>query len=223
MTRSLSLEALEDRTTPTAYGVPAHSATAYVQTVYHDVLGRDPSAPELNYWAHVAGAFGTNAAASGILNSTENQNRMVNDLYVKLLARNADDAGIRYWRGVLSGSGLERVTAGILASPEFQSMHVDTHVGAEFQQMLGRAPNAHELSYWTAVESGQGEGALAAGIIASAEYRAGFTQMLFALDLHRQGNSSELSYFANSHTMNLLQIEAMVLTSPEYVGNAGAN
>ena len=217
MTRSLSLEALEDRTVPTAGGVPDPTG-AYVQTLYHDVLGRDVSTPELHYWAHVADAFGTNAAASGILNSTESQNRLVNDLYVKLLARNGDDAGLLYWRGVLSGRGLEAVAAGILASAEFRSLQVDNQVGAEFQQMLGRAPSASEMSYWLAIESGQGEGALASGILASAEYRTDFTQRVFALALHRQGSSSELSYFANSRAMSLLQIEANVLTAPEYLG-----
>ena len=219
MMRVLSLEALEDRTVPAAVTDPTG---AYVQTLYHDVLGRDATAPELHYWASVADAYGTGQAASGILNSTESQNRMVNDLYVKLLGRDADDAGLRYWRGVLSGHGLETVSAGILTSTEFQSLQVDNQVGAEFQQMLGRAPSAAEMSYWTAIESNQGEGALASGILASAEYRTDFTQTVFALALHRQGNSSELSYFANSNTMNLQQIEASVFTSPEYLGNVGA-
>ena len=56
--------------------------------------------------------------------------------------------------------------------------------------------------------------------MASAEYRADFTQTLFEADLNRPASASELAYFANNHTLSLMQIEASILISPEFVGAA---
>jgi hypothetical protein len=220
MTHSLSrptLEVLEDRTVPSG-GPNANPAAAYVQALYLDVLGRQPSGAEQNYWGSIVGSYGAAAAVSGILNSIENQDRLINNLYVELLGRNADAAGLSWWRGALDGNGLEAVTAGILASPEFVAKQGGNVVSADYEQLLGRPPGAAELAYWTPILSGAGPRAVGQGIVASTEYRADFTQTLFEANLNRAASASELAYFANNHALSLLQIEASILTSPEFVG-----
>ena len=217
MTRSLcrlTLEVLEDRTVPSG-----NPPAAYVQALYLDVLGRQPAATEQNYWASIVGSYGDAAAVSGIVNSIESQNRIINNLYVELLGRDADAAGLSWWRGALEGNGLEAVTAGILASPEFAAKQGGNLVSADYVQLLGRAPGAAELAFWSPILSAKGPQAVAEGIIASAEYRADFTQTLFEADLNRQASASELAYFANNHSLSLMQIEVDILISPEFIGN----
>jgi uncharacterized protein DUF4214 len=206
------LEVLEDRTVPSA---PA--MTTVVQTLYADALGRSPSAPELNYWGYIAGNFGTAAAVSGILNSAESQNRMINTLYVELLGRSADSTGLQWWRGVLTGSGLEAVTTGILSSAEYLAREGNNPVTAEYQQLLGRTPTQAELAAWAPVLIHEGPIGVAEGIVQSPEYRTDFTQALFIQDLHREASASELAYFANNRAMDLLQIEATIFNSPEFL------
>ncbi len=206
------LEVLEDRTVPSA-----PSMTTFVQNLYVDVLARAPSTPESNYWGYIAGNYGTAAAVSGIVNSTESQNRLINNLYLDLLGRSADATGLQWWRGVLTGSGLEAVTVGILSSPEYIAREGNNLVTAEYQQLLGRTPSQAELSSWTTVLTHGGPSAVAEDIVQSPEYRADITQSLFVQDLHRQGSASELAYFANNRSMDLLQIEASILNSTEFL------
>jgi hypothetical protein len=206
------LEVLEDRTVPSA---PA--MTTFVQTLYFDVLGRAPSTPESNYWGYIAGNYGTAAAVSGLLNSAESQNRIINNLYVEILGRSADAAGLQWWRGVLTGSGLEAVTVGILSSPEYVAREGNNLVTAQYQQLLGRTPSQAELSSWAPVFTHDGPTEVAEGIVQSPEYRGDFTQSLFIQDLHREGSGAELAYYANNRSMDLLQIEASILNSPEFL------
>jgi hypothetical protein len=189
--------------------------TTVVQTLYADALGRAPSTPELNYWGYIAGNFGTAAAVSGIFNSAESQNRMINNVYVELLGRSADPTGLQWWRGVLTGSGLEAVTSGILSSPEYVAREGNNMVTAEYQQLLGRTPSQAELAAWAPVLTSEGPKGVAEEIVQSPEYRADFTQTLFIQDLHRAASASELAYFANNRAMDLLQIDASILNSPE--------
>ncbi len=227
-----TLEALEDRTAPAAFSpVPplapataplsADSATAYVQTLYLDVLGRNASAPEISYWTNVVNAYGPSQAVSGILNSPESQIRIVDNLYVELLGRHADPGGLRYWDGVLVASGLEAVTSGLVSSTEFLSKHPGNAVTAEYQELLGRAPSTAELADWTPVLSAQGPQAVARAIEASAEFRSDVTQSLFVQELNRPASVAELSSFANNPAFDLLQIEATILGSSELLHNVG--
>jgi Domain of unknown function (DUF4214) len=231
-TRRPALEALEDRTAPAiVFPLPpaapataplsADPAKAYVQILYLDVLGRNATTPEINYWEHIENAYGPAQVASGILNSPESQNHIVDNLYAKLLGRHADAAGLRTWDGVLTAHGLEAVTAGIVSSQEFLAKHPGSAVAAEYQALLGRAPSSVELAHWTPVLSGQGPAAVARGIEAGAEFRADATQFLFVQELNRPATTAQLSAFANNPALNLLQIEATVLGSSEFRHNVG--
>jgi hypothetical protein len=206
---------------PATAPLSADPATAYVQILYLDVLGRNATAPETSQWAHVVKDFGPSQAVSGVLNSPESQTRIVDNLYVELLGRHADPGGMLYWKGVLTGNGLEAVTAGIVSSYEFLSKHPGSAVTAEFQGLLGRLPSAAELAHWTPILSNQGPAAVAKGIEASAEFRANVTQSLFVQDLNRPGSATELFSFANNPALNLLQIEATILESPEFMHHVG--
>jgi hypothetical protein len=54
------------------------------------------------------------------------------------------------------------------------------------------------------------------GIVTSPEYRTDFTQSVFRTALHRQATTSEVSTLVSS-SMTLLQIEASVYGSPEFL------
>jgi hypothetical protein len=230
--RRPELETLEDRTVPAiVFPLPpaapataplsSNPSTAYVQILYLDVLGRNATTPEINYWTNVVNSSGTSQAASGILNSPESQNHIVDNLYMNLLGRHADGGGLRYWDGVLAGEGLEAVTAGLVSSHEFLSKHPGNAVSAEYQTLLGRAPSATELAYWTPVLSKEGPTAVARGIEASPEFMADVTQFLFVQEVNQPATADQLFSFANNPSLNLLQIEATVLQSAAFLQNVG--
>jgi hypothetical protein len=230
--RRPELETLEDRTAPAiVFPLPpaapataplsSNSTTAYVQILYLDVLGRNATTPEINYWTNVVNSSGLAQAASGILNSPESQNHIVDNLYVNLLGRHADNGGLRYWDGVLAANGLEAVTAGLVSSYEFLSKHPGSAISAEYQSLLGRAPSATELAHWTSTLNKEGPTAVARGIEASQEFRSDVTQFLFVQEINQPATSDQLLAFANNASLNLLQIEATVLTSPAFLQNVG--
>jgi hypothetical protein len=227
-----TLETLEDRTAPAVFSpVPAaapataplstNPATAYVQALSLDVLGRNATAPEIQYWAHVATASGPGQAASGILNSPESQAHIVDNLYMELLGRHAEPGGLAFWKGVLVGRGLEAVTAGIASSYEFLSKHPGDAVFAEYQGLLGRAPTAAEEAHWTPVLNSQGPQAVAQGIEAGVEFRSDVTQFLFVQYLNRPASAAELASFATNPALNLQQIQVTLLDSPEFLHSFG--
>jgi hypothetical protein len=228
-----ALEALEDRTAPAVLFSPlppaapataplsANPATAYVQALYLDVMGRNATSQEIQTWAPIVKAFGPAQAVSGILNSPESQARIVDNLYVELLGRHAEPSGLAYWEGQLTGHGLESVTAGIASSYEFLSKHPGNAVFAEYQGLLNRAPTATEVAKWTPILNSQGAQAVALGIESTAEFRSNVTQFVFVQDLSRPGTAAELASYANNPGLNLLQIQVSLLTSPEFVHSFG--
>ena len=76
-----------------------------------------------------------------------------------------------------------------------------------------------ELADWTPTLSSKGPEAVARGIEASAEFRADFTQFLFVQDVNCPATTAQLAAFANNPSLNFLQIEATVLTSPAFLHN----
>jgi hypothetical protein len=190
-------------------------AEGFTQALYHDVLGREAMASELTFWTNTLTANGQAAVVSGIMNSPEAQNHLINNLYVQYLNRQPD-SGASYWVGVLTSQGLEAVTACILSSQEFLSRSGANPVTAYYLALLGRTPRTDELNFWLPVHFSQGPNSVVQGIVTSQEYRTDFTQTVFRTALHRQGITMEVSTLVNS-SMTLLQIEASVYGSPEFL------
>ena len=137
----------------------------FVVGLYHNVLGRSPSAAEVSTVVDSLVANPTSAGVSAVFHAffdgPESQNRAetlssrVHALYQGILGRAPDEAGQAAWVQYL----LDRFTATlpwIISSPEFQQhvpacrdqIAVTALVTRLYQQALGRTPSIPEVSGW---------------------------------------------------------------------------
>lgn len=97
-------------------------------------------------------------------------------LYQAGLGRAPDGAGLAFWTGqVQAGVPLTQLAASFLASAEFQARFpaaaggtADAFVGQVYQNVLGRAPDAGGLAFWT--------GQLNTGVLTRAGVLAGISE-----------------------------------------------
>jgi hypothetical protein len=196
---------------------PLTTTQGFVQSLYHDLLGREGSASDLTFWTNVFTANGQAAVVTGIMNSTEGQNHLINSLYLRYLNRPADTIGLSFWSAVLASGGLEAVTAGILSSQEFLSRSSANPITAYYLALLNRTPRTDELAFWLPVLFSQGPNAVVLRMVASQEFRSDFAQSVFVTALHRQGTALEVSTLVNNTALSLLQIEASIYELPEFL------
>lgn len=98
--------------------------SAWVTSVYNDVLGRAPGAAELQYWLNqLAAGATTSQVAQAIVNSTESDARILGEFYAAILHRSADPAGEASWLNLLATgeSNTSAAAAAFFASPEYQN------------------------------------------------------------------------------------------------------
>jgi len=91
----------------------------FVRTLYREVLHRQISAQEVDFWNRFVGnqgAAGRQAALAVILASEEFRHGAVNEFYQEFLHRDLDDTGFAYW--VRSNTPLSQVRAGVGGSEE---------------------------------------------------------------------------------------------------------
>ncbi len=104
-----------------------------MQSVYLDELGRAGSKAELDLWTPEFNSGGTQmqaqaAIASGVQDSAEAQDHLVQSWYLTYLGRAAQGGEENGWVGLLSqGQSEEQVLSQILASQEFYNRARDAH------------------------------------------------------------------------------------------------
>ena len=102
------------------------SATSFINGLYADVLGRNPSSNELSAWQQaLASGLSRSNMDRLFLSSTEFDVRVLDGFYSQFLNRPPDAAGEQGWLGFLrSGGSIEAVAESFLASTEYyQSAH----------------------------------------------------------------------------------------------------
>lgn len=94
--------------------------TAFVKETFADLLGRDPSASALAYYAKVAASRGRGTVAVLIATSHEARVATVQFQFSTFLGRSPDTASLNYWVGRLS-NGLRRedFDVALLSSAEY--------------------------------------------------------------------------------------------------------
>ncbi|WP_435018010.1 DUF4214 domain-containing protein [Tundrisphaera sp. TA3] len=121
-------------------GVP-DADTAYVRSLYLNVLGRAGGAAEVAGWTdRIARGWGRTDVAEAFFQSEENRERQVESMYLGLLGR-AADPGARPWvDALLAGAAEGDVEAAILGSDEYQSAHRgdDDFARGLYLDILGR-------------------------------------------------------------------------------------
>ncbi|HEX5445792.1 MAG TPA: DUF4214 domain-containing protein, partial [Pirellulales bacterium] len=127
----------------------------YVESVYHDVLGRSPDPSGLAHWAvQLDGGAPPSSVAAAIAHSDEYYaNFVIKPDYLKYLDRAADDSGVSYWTAKMQAGLTDgQLAAQLVASDEFFKAAGGTNsawIDAAYQALLGRAADAGGQAYWT--------------------------------------------------------------------------
>lgn len=182
----------------------------FVQAIYLDALGRAGSLQELATWTVVfqfqtlTRAQAQNVIATGIENSVEARNYLVNSWFQTYLNRaaNAGEAQ-KYVDMLAAGTGKteEQVLSAFLASGEFflraqflipSGTQQQRYVQALYNLMLFRNANPTELQGWINRFATLGQAGVALGILGSGEFRTNqFTGYYNAL-LHQPADPVSL-------------------------------
>ena len=105
-------------------GLVEPSDSAFVESLYSEILGRSAASSEVSAWDQALGSGVSRAsAASDFLGSTEALSRAVSDDYVAFLGRVPQPSEVAAWDAALSGGllSLDQVAEDILGSPEFSA------------------------------------------------------------------------------------------------------
>ncbi|MEM8922739.1 MAG: DUF4214 domain-containing protein [Actinomycetota bacterium] len=162
----LSLAAVSEAMATSAEFVAQYGAlsdAAFVDRIYHNVLGRSPDAAGLDHWVSTLGrGVPRGSVMLGFSESDEfvtatasavedvDARGPVARLYKAYFRRDGDRDGLRYWIGTdlsyeaiadaFADSGEFRQTYGSLSDPEF--------VDLVYQNVLGRPPDPAGRRYW---------------------------------------------------------------------------
>jgi hypothetical protein len=149
---------------------------------YRDFLSREADADGLNFWTGAlnSGTLTRAQMAEAFFNSAEFQGVIapVARLYFAYFLRIPDYAGLQYWIGQFkAGSSLATISQAFASSGEFVARYGalgnSQFVTLVYNNVLGRAPDAAGLSFWTGqLNSGaMSRGAVMLAFSESAEYR----------------------------------------------------
>jgi hypothetical protein len=111
-----------------------------------------------------------------VFDLTSAQDKLVYELYQAAFARTPDLVGFRFWATSADANNTAAISLAdaFIASPEFVAKYgsptLATYVGELYANVLGRAPDASGLSYWTS--TGQSRDQLLVSFATSAENAA---------------------------------------------------
>jgi hypothetical protein len=200
-------------------GNPLSPGRSFVQALYNEVLGRTGQLAELDPWVGLLNSQGQQAVVNGILRSSEALGRIVDAFYLRFLGRASDPGGRAGWTSFLqSGNTEEQLETAFLTSAEYIS-HVNTdYVQSLYLNILGRTGSSAELAAWYSNIQSLGLRGIANGFVTSPENRLNTLRGYFQTFLHRTPADSELTPII-SLPLDLLSLEALVLSSTEYFAN----
>jgi uncharacterized protein YkwD len=184
----------------------AENDDSYVRKLYQVVLGRTPSAAEVNIWLNVLqGPMGAATVAAGIQLSAEARAREVRSWYVTYLGRTPANGEVQAWVNWMAATGAsqEDVLAGILSSNEYYTRLAagdGQYIATLYNQLLHRTASLQEINLWQTVIATQGRWAAARTILASQEYRSDQVAVYYSTLLHRTSppSSAEVAAWVNS-------------------------
>ncbi len=126
----------------------------WVKGMYHDLLGRDASAAEVDQWVQgLHAGLSTTYVAHGFAASAEREGQRVADDYRRYLGRDASAAEVAQWvNGFLHGVTNEDVIAGFVGSQEYYQKHggdAGDWASSAYLDILGRAIDHASWQAWT--------------------------------------------------------------------------
>ena len=118
------------------------------------------------------------------------------------------------------GATLENVTNLLVSSAEYRIQFGSdaAFVQSLYHKLLGRTGSPAEVAAWVGMLPAMGRAGVAAGFLASAEYRAGVVRRYYAELLHRGASSAEVDGWV-SMPLDLLSIQVQFAASGEFQAN----
>ncbi|MGH7743851.1 MAG: DUF4214 domain-containing protein, partial [Candidatus Dormibacteria bacterium] len=201
-------------------------AGKYVTAAYQSVLGRTPTANELNgaYAALTTGTETRSTFAIGLVNSVEYLSDIVRADYAKFLGRAADADGLAFWVGKMqAGETDEWLEAAFAGSAEYYQHAGGTDlswVDQMYLDVLGRAADSAGEHSWVAYLAAGGSRAdVAHGFAVSPERETEHIQANYQSYLHRSSDALGLVFWLDQFEANGMTNETMIagfVASDEY-------
>ncbi len=126
---------------------------AWLNALYHDVLGRVPDAAGEAAWLQMLASGASRfSVAFGVAASVEHESIIVATLYQSYLGRSANASEVAGWVNHLQhGMSNEQVVAAFVASDEFYSRHgssIQGWLNGAYQVVFRRDPDTSGFNYW---------------------------------------------------------------------------
>lgn len=202
-------------------------AVPVVQAIYADMMGRGADASGLSYWSTVAVINGGGAVANAFARTPEYVRTQVVEGYRTILGRDPSEADIQYWTGMITSGALppESLRGFFAQSDEYWQKAGGTSTGfitRLYSDVLGRAPSAADLTFWTSELSTKGRGYVAVnGIWRSPESGGHQVDAVYSMFLGRTPDAGGRDYWSSFwswHGDDALR--AGIVASPEYLSRA---
>jgi uncharacterized repeat protein (TIGR01451 family) len=204
--------------------------SAFVSTLYRDLMQRAPDAAGLAYWTGLllAGKASQTDVAKELWESPEHRGLEVNQFYLTYLHRPADPVGgAWWWHNLLAGMSEADVISGILSSAEYQASHANdaAFVAGLYADVLGRAADPAGSAYWLkGLQGGVSRAQEAAAFLASREALLRVVDDDYTTFLNRPADSpGEMVFLSELMNGGPRQVEAVavaILGSGEFSGDA---
>lgn len=200
---------------------------AFVQSLYHSVLGRSGADSEVATWVvKLEAGMNRQQVALGFVNSLEHRQDQVITYYQEFLHRAPDPTSVNWVGALLSGVPEEQVVEGFLDSPEYQAEHQDSTLFIHdlYLDVLGRGGEPAGVADWQAVlASGVSRDAVAAAFVHSPEAIEQLVESDYAAFLHRpreQGTSEIWVTMLEEPDGSATDVATGILASPEFEQDA---
>ena len=210
-----------DTSTPVAGSGPSNDR--WINQIYIDLLGRPADAAAIStFGAALTGGATRASVVLSVLGSAEYRQRLLTDFYSTFLHRPITAPEVSFWMpAFISGMTDEQIAGQIAASTEYFALAGSTNAGwinRIFNDALGRAPSAAEVSTFSALLGSSSRLSVAQSILNSAEAENRHVQQYYTRFLRRTPTSGE----ATAITSGLLggatqeQVISQILAGDEY-------
>ena len=216
-------------------------AELLVSQFYLEILHREPSNEEVNYWANKLndGSMTSDEIADLFLSSPEFDSSIapIVRLYFAYFLRIPDYNGLIYWiNNYKSGMPVDTISDAFATSPEFTyrygSQSNDAFITLLYNNVLGREPDQNGFDYWSnQLSSGSlSRGQVMLGFSNSEEFKAKaanqvYITMVYASLLGRSPSQEEFDNLMSAMTQGLAgqNLINQILASNEYASYRQAN
>ncbi|MCG2799447.1 MAG: DUF4214 domain-containing protein [Cellulomonas sp.] len=210
-----------------AWQLSYEDAVPVVRAIYVDMMGRGADATGLSYWSTVAVMNGAGAVANAFARTPEYVRTQVVTGYRSILGREASEADIQYWSGMITSGALppESLRGYLAQSDEYwlkAGGTPDAFVATLYSDVLGRAPSAADLAFWTSELASKGRGYVAVkGIWRSPESGGHQVDAVYDMFLDRTPDAGGRAFWASFWSLHGDDaLRSGIVGSAEYLSRA---